>query len=126
MLDELVNIESQSMDIIEYSTASTSILEQERVVDCDGDFENSELCSASQIGENSTSASESESIFYSSDEEKEIAATEVSDQDVSEQLYNSKAISNLCLCSKCILCNLSDCFVTHQSGMTESLVCSFN
>ena len=38
------------------------------------------------IGENSTSASENESSFYSSDDEKEIADTEESDQDVSDQL----------------------------------------
>ena len=86
VLDELVNLKSQFMDIIEYSTAFTSILEQETVVNSDCDVENSELSSASEIGENSTSASESESAFYSSDGEKEIADTEVSDQDVSDQL----------------------------------------
>ena len=86
VLDELVNLKSQFMDIIEYSTAFTSILEKETVFNSDCDVENSELSSASEIGENSTSASESESAFYSSDGEKEIADTEVSDQDVSDQL----------------------------------------
>ena len=47
VLDELVNLKSQFMDIIEYSTAFTSILEQETVVNSDCDVENSELSSES-------------------------------------------------------------------------------
>ena len=93
VLDELVtiNLESQSMDITEYFTTSTSILEQETEIDSGGDVENSELSSTSEIGENSTSASENESTFYSSDDEKEIADTEESDQDVSDQLPLKKS-----------------------------------
>ena len=56
------------------------------MVDSDGDVENSKLSSSSEIGGNSTSASESEFVLHSSDEEKEIADTEVSDQDVWDQL----------------------------------------
>ena len=57
------------------------------MVDSDGDVENSELSSTSEIGKNSNSVSKSESIVYSSEDEKEIAYTVVSDHDVWDKLH---------------------------------------